>query len=582
MLFVALGFTACSDSFLDKNPDERILIDNETKVVKLLTSAYPTGNYQWIGELLSDNIIDNTAPHMPSKANLKQIESHYNFPMRDSWDEQLFKFEPASKATYNDWDSPGTLWSSYYNSIATVNHALQAIDQIAEKNKAIKATGADPNTGLTPTLRAAKAEAQILRAYCHFMLANIFTQGYLDASSNAQNVGVPYVTEVEDVVLKDYDRETVEKTYSKIQKDLEEALPNINDQLYTKPKWHFNLNAAHAFAARFYLYTRQWQKVVAHANAVLGVDPADSKRYTLNYSSFTKELSSLSDFAKVWQSPNEANNLMLLSTYSILSRRVFGYRFSCAGPAARDAFLYRSGNPLWSGYYIPAFSAASFNVASASSQDYGITTSKIGEEFEYSDKIAGIGYPHQILRPFTGNILLLERAEAKLMLGDYDGCAADLAAYWNNGIDSFDDEQKKNYVETNYLRRFTPEVLTSYYKGAMKDNDNLFDNWDFTSTNVSSDYVIPAEAVPYMNCINEFRRYETVLEGFRFFDNKRWGMVIKHVVGPSKQVYTLEGKDPRRAIEVPWESLSAGMVSSLKTTPSNNIVEQDNNSLIVK
>lgn len=570
MLFAVLGFSACSDSFLDKNPDERILIDTEQKVVKLLTSAYPTGSYMWLGELLSDNIIDNQAPHLPSSSAVKQIVTKYNYGSYARWDDQLFRFEPATMATYNDWDSPGTLWQSYYSSISTVNHALQAIDEIVAKNN-----------HETEVLKAARAEALLIRAYSHFMLAQLFSPAYMDEEKSSQpdQVGIPYVTEVEDVVRKDYQRGTVAETYAKIQKDLEDALPNISDRNFEKPKWHFNVNAAHAFAARFYLTTRQYEKVIQHANAVLGTDPATSAQWTMDYSRFTSDLSSFSDYSRVWQSPDLKNNLMLMATYSIHYRRTFGYRYSCAGPAARAAFMIHS-SPLWSGYIIPPFGIVGFTAASSNSQDYGFTTTKIGEEFEYSDKIAGIGYPHQILTPFTANLLLLERAEAKAMIGDYNGAGEDLMAYWNNQINSFNEDQKKSYVDTRNLRFMEPDHFMSIYGKPNAQNSNVIMDWSFTQQYISPKFVVAPEAIPYMNCVNDFRRYETVLQGMRFFDLKRWGMEITHEYAEGRQVHTvtLKGDDPRRAVEVPWETMSAGMESSRPTVSAQkqDIIKNDN------
>lgn len=252
----AVAFTSCSD-FLDTVPDERTEIDSPDKVVSLLVSAYPESNPAWIGELSSDNIIDNQAPHLPSSPNDKQILSHYNYSHYTLWDNQLFRFEPASTASYGNNDSPGQLWSAYYSSIATVNHALQAIDNIEKADSS------------TSELKAAKGEALLLRAYDHFMLVNIFSKAYKDAEASKKDVGVPYVTEPENVVSKQYDRGNVADVYAKIGKDLEEGLQNISDVNFkTAPKYHFNTNAAHAFAARYYLYTHQWQKVIDHANEV--------------------------------------------------------------------------------------------------------------------------------------------------------------------------------------------------------------------------------------------------------------------------------------------------------------------------
>ena len=58
-------------------------------------------------------------------------------------------------------------------------------------------------------------------------------------------------------------------TYMAIQADLEAGLKLVSDEYYSVPRYHFNVKAAHAFAARFYLYKREWAKVVEHADYVL-------------------------------------------------------------------------------------------------------------------------------------------------------------------------------------------------------------------------------------------------------------------------------------------------------------------------
>ena len=61
-----LALASCSDSFLDTIPDERTEIDNVDKVVKLLVTSYPSGNPSWVGEINSDNLIDNQSPQLTS------------------------------------------------------------------------------------------------------------------------------------------------------------------------------------------------------------------------------------------------------------------------------------------------------------------------------------------------------------------------------------------------------------------------------------------------------------------------------------------------------------------------------------
>ena len=130
-----LSLTSC-DSFLDKLPDDRAEIDDEGKVVSLLVSAYPTVNNVLITEMSSDNMTDNG-------------KSWSYSPLQD----QLYRFKDVDDEGN---DSPRSVWQGYYGAIATCNEALQDIALLPE----------------TATLKAAKAEALLCRAYSMFMLAN--------------------------------------------------------------------------------------------------------------------------------------------------------------------------------------------------------------------------------------------------------------------------------------------------------------------------------------------------------------------------------------------------------------------------
>ena len=553
---VALSLSSCSDSFLDHPADNRTEIDSEDKIIKLLTSSYPSSNYLWVSEISSDNLIDNMTPHLPTKSWDPQTLSFYNYPPYDRSDDQLFAFEPATQSTFSDHDQPGQIWDGFYASIASVNAALKAIDEVAEKNKS-----ADNPTGMTAKLKAARAEALLIRAYDHFCLANIFCQPYKDEEKSKHDVGIPYVTETEDVVQKNYDRGNVADVYTKIQADLELGIENLDEQIFEKPKWHFNSNAAHAFAARFFLYKREWQKVVDHANVVLGTDETTLSKMMFDYAPLADAYYS-SDFANIWQNPEQDNNLLLIATYSVLGRRLLGYRYSCAGPAAREVFLITSGtHAFWRSYYVCPLTGAS-GMFGSSSSDYGYYSGKVCEQFEYSDKIAGIGYAHILHRAFTANELLLARAEAKIMLRQYDAACDDLCSFWNISVDKMSETDKATYG--NYINVATKELIESWYSNTT--HANCYENWDCTQL-VSSSYVIPHEATPYMNCLNEWRRWETSFEGLRFFDLKRWGRTITHNMRGHDPI-VIEPGDPRLAIEVPWEALSAGMASSRPATTS--------------
>lgn len=544
----ALSLTACGD-FLDKLPDERTELTNLTQARQLLITSYPDANYAWIAELSSDNLLDNQCPHLPSNPNKKKITTYYNYGSYDRFDEELYRFEPAKSATFSSYDSPGALLGGYASSISSVNYVLQLLDDLKAQNN-----GTD-----TEMARALRAEAQILRAWDHFCLVIMFSQMWKNETDSKQDIGIPYITEPETVSKQHYERLSVYETYMRIKDDLEAALPNISDSYIDAPKYHFNSQAAHAFAARFYLYMRQWDKVIEHADAVLGTDSASVENMMLDYTAFD-DCTYLSDYSVVWQNPSQNNNLMLTVTGSLLQRRSYGTRYSLAGEKCQEAMLVRTSN-LWPGYICPVQAVVGGMLFGSSTHDYGFFSSKIGEEFEYSDKLAGIGYPHIVQRTFTAAELLLERAEAKLMTGDVDGGIEDICLYWNSAYNHFSEKTQRDY-QSNFKMLDRAFIDRYYVNIGDTKRINCFDDWNFTAENISPDYKVSENIVPYMNCLNELRRFENVFEGLRFFDLKRWGMPYKHTVGTDQQEYYMEGRDYKRALELPWEALSAGAEAS--------------------
>ena len=552
-LLASLAMTACTDSFLDKEPDERTNISSVENITSLLTTAYPNANYGWMCELSSDNIMDQNSKHLPASTNSAQNETHYNLSSYGRQDDELFRFEPVKSSTSTD--TPAELWESFYGSINTVNEALQAIDELGIADE-----------DMSEQLRAAKGEALLIRAYDHWVLVNVFSQVYKDSLTSKNDVGVPYVTTTTTDYGLTYDRSNVTDTYARIQADLEQGLKDISDINYQKPKWHFNTEAAHAFAARFYLFMRKYDKVIEHANAVLGTDNAQLLPKMFDYAPLDDCMYS-DDFANVWQSPYIFSNLMLMDTYSIITRHARGHRYAQGGLVAR-AIFYHNHSSLWPRW---AGNPSIFVTGLFGSGNESYYPSWVSEQFQYSDKVAGIGYAHTIRREFTAAELLLERAEAKIMTDDLDGASDDLCTY-HKSIMNFSMTSKVTYQANNGMHALTDDIIHSWYAKKTNNNYNCFDDWDFTQQ-ISSSFVVKADAIPYMNCLNYFRRFETNFTGKRFFDLKRWGMEWTHEYGPNNEKYTVKANDPRLAMEVPQDAIAMGL------EPSRPITKADSTSI---
>ena len=565
-----LMLTACGDGFLDRQPDERIELKpadlTDTQCIQLMNASYPGANYGWIGELSSDNMIDNNAPHLPTSTQVDQKETHLNLNSFDRFDDELFRFEPCVSAKYQD--TPYYIWEDEYSSIAQCNVIINLID---EHEKLVG------TANLSAVKKAVRGEAKILRAYCHYILVNLFSQAYKNDEASKQDIGIPYVKEVETTVRVNYDRSNVADVYAKIDEDLKAGLAELNDTHMEKPKWHFNLPAAYAFAARFYLSYHKYDDVIKYADMVLGPGQASLSGLLMSYEPFGNFVYAR-DFGNYFQSPDVKNNLMLISSTSYNFYHAIGYRYAMNGEAARAVFFHQV--PTCTTLIIHPAAVASYQFASYSSEDadYGYYSYKINYVFEYDDKVSGTGRAHQIRREFTNNVLLLERAEAKILKGDYDEAMKDLAAY-EAGRQTLANTLKKSYdIEDTPL---TKEMVLSWYDPATHgiNNPNVVDRqkhenvlgmeaegWG-NAKNMGID--IPAEAIPYMNCLNDMRRYETMWEGFRFFDLKRWGIKYAHIIGPQSEKIELDWDDSRRAVEAPLEARTAGLESSRTKLAAN-------------
>jgi hypothetical protein len=510
LVFLTLGaliMFSC-DNYLNVQPDNRVMIDTPDKVQQLLINSYPNKNYSVITELSSDNFIDNNAP------NSKGL--FYTLNPFDRIDDDIFSWTDPRITTDND--TPYDLWETYYQSIAGANAALQAIDGIIQK-------GVSDET-LNKTLLPCKGEALILRAYSHFMLVNIFSKAYKDAESSKNDIGILYVTEPVNVVKMESKRNSVAEVYELIAKDIEEGIGLINDGAYKVPKYHFNKNAAHAFAAQFYLFKRDYAKVIEHANAVLGANPAKLLR------DWSIICNSSQQYSIAYMNADEPANLLLMPTFSTFFRRFLNCRYAYNGNARNGSIDDRG--PTWSGR--APFATGWMWTTKA---DYGSFMAKIAEQFEYTDRVAGIGFPHIIRTEFTTDATLLDRAEAYLFLNDIDAAVADLQA-WN-----------LSHKSTTVL---TKTLITNFYTSNNPDFSRTFH-----TTELSPEFTVSSTIKPYVDCVLHFRRLERVFEGHRWFDIKRYGIELDHYVGNSNTRLTLTYDDDRRAIQIPSDVVGAGV-----------------------
>ena len=534
---LAVVFTACDDK-LDEVPDNRTEIDTPEKVRKLLTSGYPLATPAVICELSGDNLVDDNVV-----VNATHNDAYYDFH------EEVYQWKDIKNYSIGSDDTPYQVWEQYYQGISVCNHAIEAMREMS----------ANPATD--PNLSYSWGEAHVLRAYLHFMLVNIFAESYKNETLSAQDRGIPYVTATEDVVHVDYSTSSflhnVKETYDLIEKDLLEGVELINDSKYEVPAYHFNKNAAYAFATRFYLFKRNYQKCLEYADKALGSNPSSMLR---KWGSINKN--TIAAAVNDYNDEKAACNYLIQSTYSLQWRMLrgsarfavnTGTKFKSNGkqwtvPSTLDITMWGKG-PNWTSIPIPAFSSRVY--INGYGQQYGCWLFRLYEYFEYTDKIAGIGYVHMLYHPFTAEETLLCRAEAKLYLGDRDGAIKDLD-YWT----------------TSYLvnKTLTLDDIKSYYNRSKSENIYVS---ELHPQEMGFEKVLKDEDLAVLDCVLHFRRIETIHEGDRWFDIKRYGIKVYHHYRGAREdeIHTdsLTFSDPRRVIQLPQNVLDAGYPTSRET-----------------
>ena len=562
-----IAFTSCND-YLDKIPDTRVYLENVEQLRQLMVDGYNSYSLACVGELSSDNVIDNNSP---SDDGVRYNKAPYSVA-----DNQLYAWEDVTLD--NGSDTPSGIWEGCYGAIAVCNAVLEKVAQF-------EAEGADANGALSPEdrakLSAVKGEALVSRAYHHWVLCNFFCPPYYGEEGGTtlpgfdpNSDGITYITEPETTVMPDYKRESLISNYKKIEADLEAGLPLINDLYYEVPKYHFNKAAAYAFAARFYLYKRDYPKAEEYATlAFKGNDPATMMSPLWMITSFYY----ISDIGRGATTIKNANVWMCFNSYSTWWRR-FVYstqnRYTTNREAARGTL--RGPGPTWDKcLYSSAKTKETFAMhpcfngycGSAGGQEYGMYfAGTCFEQFEYTNKIAGIGYCHAVRAEFTTEQNLLVRAEARLFMGDIDGAFEDLNTWDAHRQHNASSDDRMVPLSKENIVSFYTKMLNAYTKCAGRYEINHYQDsiqWGIARPiNIdkvcpSNRYHVTPEIEPYLQCVQHFLRLENVHTGMRWWDIRRFGLDVTHKIGRS-EIRELKWPDTRYVIQIPYETVAAG------------------------
>ena len=201
--------------------------------------------------------------------------------------------------------------------------------------------------------------------------------------------------------------------------------------------------------------------------------------------------------------------------------------------------------------------------------------------FEYTDPVAGIGYRHTVYNAFTGDEVLLNRAEAYIMKNDYVSAARDMTIWMQNISRTADGAnlqltpesivQKMAKIPYSYSQNYVKDSKGAILENKAKGDSVVTVGTDQGVVSTIKKHLHPKFTIDAEGSVQEsmlqallaMRRVETMHEGKRWFDIKRWGIRIPRRVmdgsgKPLEMTDWLEVDDQRRAIQIPMKVREAG------------------------
>lgn len=235
LLAAAFTLTGC-DSFLDVQPVGKVIPTTVAEFRSLITEAYVTvPDDRGLASFRSDEVL------MDATMSPNDLGSYL-----DIWRWNDDAPDPNT-ATFR--------WRQFYHVLFIANYVIESESKMTE--------------GTTTDIRQLVGEAYMLRAYMHFILANLHAPAYT-ACDPATTKAVPLKldSDVENVLP----RNTLGEVYSSIVGDIDSAEDYLNvDSWNAGLNYRFTTLSADALRARVLLYMGDWKGAREAADRVMAV-----------------------------------------------------------------------------------------------------------------------------------------------------------------------------------------------------------------------------------------------------------------------------------------------------------------------
>ena len=236
VILATLTMSAC-DNFLDITPTGKVIAETGDEYRALLTYEYKYFTKdRYMTTLRTDEMLMDKV-----KTSSTDLDAYLD----------LWRWKDDNPSPTTSYFS----WRSYYHSIYISNYIIQ-------NQKKIKDATAQEISQLV-------GEAYMMRAYCHFLLVNLYAEPYTHCTPS-QTRGVPMLLEPDVNAIPG--SSSVETVHNQILSDLDKAEQHLNVEEWELGKnYRFNTTSAQALRARTYLYMGRWSDALEASKDVLSV-----------------------------------------------------------------------------------------------------------------------------------------------------------------------------------------------------------------------------------------------------------------------------------------------------------------------
>ena len=236
VILATLTMSAC-DNFLDITPTGKVIAETGDEYRALLTYEYKYFTKdRYMTTLRTDEMLMDKV-----KTSSTDLDAYLD----------LWRWKDDTPSPTTSYFS----WRSYYHSVYIANYIIQ-------NQKKIKEATAQEISQLV-------GEAYMMRAYCHFLLVNLYAEPYTHCTPS-QTRGVPMLLEADVNAIPG--SSSVETVYNQILSDLDNAEQYLNVEEWELGKnYRFNTTSVQALRARTYLYMGRWSDALEASKEVLSV-----------------------------------------------------------------------------------------------------------------------------------------------------------------------------------------------------------------------------------------------------------------------------------------------------------------------